>query len=433
MWDVYNHVADILLKMEQRRGSMKSLVFSLRDISLPAKKNIFALACRTLERKSVIDRVLESTSLLQKEPQLQYHLALVMVFDLLFGKCRLQCTGSIKRALMKHQAELLAAIAKELPKQQHSQPAHLPRYVRINSIKTSDDEVVSKLFASGFVLVSEQSDVCDKTTFCWDRDIPHLLVFHHSSSELLCNHPLYASSDIILQDKASCFSAFVLSPSPGSTVIDSCAAPGNKTTHLASIMANQGAIFAFDKDKTRLLTLNKMVQNAGAACVTTKLQDFLTVIPSSFPDVEYILVDPSCSGSGIVNRCDFQCEPGIDLRRLEKLSKFQEKILKHALSFPSVKRVLYSTCSVHKEENECVVERVLKEVQDSFELVHALPEWNRRGFPVFEEALKCIRIMPEDQTNGFFVAMFERKKQTSNVDGTVVCGSKVKKTFQAQR
>eukprot|EP00731_Ephydatia_muelleri_P001094 Em0001g1094a len=268
MWDVYNHVADILLKMEQRRGSMKSLVFSLRDISLPAKKNIFALACRTLERKSVIDRVLESTSLLQKEPQLQYHLALVMVFDLLFGKCRLQCTGSIKRALMKHQAELLAAIAKELPKQQHS-----------------------------------------------------------------------------------------------STVIDSCAAPGNKTTHLASIMANQGFVYGI-------------------------------------------------------------C---IDLRRLEKLSKFQEKILKHALSFPSVKRVLYSTCSVHKEENECVVERVLKEVQDSFELVHALPEWNRRGFPVFEEALKCIRIMPEDQTNGFFVAMFERKKQTSNVDGTVVCGSRLRR------
>eukprot|EP00731_Ephydatia_muelleri_P001084 Em0001g1084a len=183
MWDVYNHVADILLKMEQRRGSMKSLVFSLRDISLPAKKNIFALACRTLERKSVIDRVLESTSLLQKEPQLQYHLALVMVFDLLFGKCRLQCTGSIKRALMKHQAELLAAIAKELPKQQHSRCSAIPVVM------------IPQLF---------------------------LKVNRHISLDI--------------------------------------------------------AIFAFDKDKTRLLTLNKMVQNAGAACVTTKLQDFLTVV-----------------------------------------------------------------------------------------------------------------------------------------------------------
>lgn len=91
MWDVYNHVADVLLKMEQRRGSMKSLVFNLHDVSLPAKKNIFALACRTLERtypallvgkcthllnilmigKSVIDRVLESTSLLEKEPKVR--------------------------------------------------------------------------------------------------------------------------------------------------------------------------------------------------------------------------------------------------------------------------------------------------------------------------------------------------------------------------
>lgn len=144
-----------------------------------------------------------------------------MVFDLLFGKCRLQCTSSVKRVLMKHHAELQEAIAKdgELPKQHQSrctamhssgddtlvypkgQLTLLPRYVRINSIKTSDDEVVSKLCASGFVLVPEQPDVCDKTTFCWDKDIPHLLVFHHSSSELLRNHPLYTSSHIILQDK----------------------------------------------------------------------------------------------------------------------------------------------------------------------------------------------------------------------------------------
>lgn len=317
---------------------------------------------------------------------------------------------------MKHQVELKEAIEKEGEITNHSQSqlAHLPRYVRINSIKTSDNEVINKLCASGFVLVSKQSEVCDKTTFCWDRDIPHVLIFHHSSSEVLLQHPLYISSHIILQDKASCLPAFILSPPPGSNVIDSCAAPGNKTTHLASIMANRGAIFAFDKDKARLSTLNKMVQNAGATCVSTRLQNFLLVTPSAFPEVEYILVDPSCSGSGIVNRQDFQHTAKVDSRRLEKLSKFQETILKHALSFPSVKRVVYSTCSVHKEENECVVERVLKEAQDNFELVSVLPKWNRRGLPVFDEAPKCIRMEPEDGTNGFFVAMFQRKIQSAS-------------------
>ena len=81
------------------------------------------------------------------------------------------------------------------------QPAHLPRYVRINSIKANDAEVINKLCADGFVFVSKQSDVNSKTTFCCDKDIPHVLMFHHSSSELLLHHPLYASSHIVLQDK----------------------------------------------------------------------------------------------------------------------------------------------------------------------------------------------------------------------------------------
>ena len=96
------------------------------------------------------------------------------------------------------------------------------------------------------------------------------------------------------------------------------------------------------------------------------------------------------------------------------------------------------------------MERVLRDVQDCFELIHILPGWNRRGLQdVFEEggfsmcwsgrhisllsAPKCIRMMPEDRTNGFFVAMFQRKMQTSTSEGTEVLALKNSKGCSRKR
>ena len=131
--------------------------------------------------------------------------------------------------------------------------------------------------------------------------------------------------------------------------------------------------------------------------------------PIDYGNVEYILVDPSCSGSGIVKRHEVHHEVilvnvhsvtfvvcyQISSERLKSLSRFQVMILKHALSFPSVKRILYSTCSIHKEvswhtfsivlkqrlckENEIVISEVLQEYKDHFRLVHILPHWQTRG------------------------------------------------------
>ncbi|KAJ7347654.1 Putative 28S rRNA (cytosine-C(5))-methyltransferase [Desmophyllum pertusum] len=95
---------------------------------------------------------------------------------------------------------------------------------------------------------------------------------------------------------------------------------------------------------------------------------------------------------------------------LNQLAKFQLSVLNHALSFPFVKRVVYSTCSVHQQENEDVVEAALKANGDRYTLEHALPPWTHRGMAVFPGAEKCIRASPDqDYTNGFFVALFVKK------------------------
>ncbi|KAG0454696.1 hypothetical protein HPP92_023988 [Vanilla planifolia] len=96
--------------------------------------------------------------------------------------------------------------------------------------------------------------------------------------------------------------------------------------------------------------------------------------------------------------------------RVKKLAAFQRKALAHALSFPSVERVVYSTCSIHQEENEDVVMSVLPLATSlNFELGTPFPRWPRRGLPVFEGAEHLLRTDPSGDTQGFFIALFVKK------------------------
>lgn len=126
----------------------------------------------------------------------------------------------------------------------------------------------------------------------------------------------------------------------------------------------------------------------------------------TYKNVEYILLDPSCSGSGIVGRLDHltsvegerrhdykiiiilikfsetEMENDEQNQRLQSLSDFQVSALLHSFKFPNVKKVVYSTCSKHQEENEDVVKRILSS-QSEFKLSeNVFPVWTRRGLPI---------------------------------------------------
>lgn len=198
-------------------------------------------------------------------------------------------------------------------------------------------------------------------------------------------------------------------------------------------------------------------QQSRAAC----MQDFLTIDPltSNYADVDAVMLDPSCSGSGTAaTRMDHLLAtkapsmPAVDDRtnvsaadansstrfdalepsslesdletvaqvplvpvdeqkRVQGLAAFQKRALEHALTFPSAARVVYSTCSVYLEENEGVVAAVLPTAEAAgFSLMHALPQWHRRGAGSFSWAQKVVRVHPTiDGTDGFFVAVFERQ------------------------
>lgn len=212
-------------------------------------------------------------------------------------------------------------------------------------------------------------------------------------------------------------------------------------------------IFAFDRSSSRISILkdrlgdlapsvmldddyakSKTNNNNFPVSICPRHEDFLKVDPSDdkYKNVTSILLDPSCSGSGIVNTPDRLADTrkqNESDNRIESLSNFQLVALKHAMSFPQCNKIVYSTCSVNQRENEDVVAAALQETNDQiydddkkWELVspNALRHWKRRGFKVTnltQEQSQClIRVdgLDGDDTNGFFVSYFERKSIRHN-------------------
>lgn len=313
-----------------------------------------------------------------------------------------------------------------------------PRWVRVNRIKTTLEAQLSSTF-SGFKRSEDLGSVMtaskNEKVLHVDCHIPDLIALPAGYDIARCAG--YLSGDLIVQDKASCFPAYLLDVEANNgDIVDACAAPGNKTTQLAAFCATASqkgrTVHAFEKDTNRFKILTNMVQKAGGEQIITvhDQTDFLKVNSKdmAFKKVTAILLDPSCSGSGIVGRDEEQSmelpeatippenpkskkrkrkHTGEDksitrpdatqtaselvtedseqvTQRLTALSTFQLNLLQHAMSFPSATRIVYSTCSIHAEENENVVIRALAlgggwKLLQRAQQVSGIKAWGTRG------------------------------------------------------
>ncbi|KAG8703255.1 hypothetical protein FRC08_002986 [Ceratobasidium sp. 394] len=360
----------------------------------------------TLKMKPAILEIIGATPMMRDERRHLHsqNFAILLVHDLLFAPGGIQAAdGPIKQAVYRHKTRLQAELAKlkirkkvqsngELAQPDDPRAATIPRYLRVNRNKWSMQDA-TKYYTSKAYMVGAGPGMPSRNQFILDKDVPGLFIF--SPGYAIHSDDAYNSGKMLAQDKASCFPALVLDPPAldDTYVIDATAAPGNKTSHLSSLMGNRGKVFAFERNKRRFKTLEQMVQKAGCNNVEPISDDFLAQDPrdSRFAKVTHILLDPSCSGSGIVNRLDYLTqEDGDDdnSSRLAALSSFQKSMILHAIRFPAVTRIVYSTCSVHAEENEAVVRGVLEDGQmreSGFILAprsQVLPHWVRRGLPL---------------------------------------------------
>ncbi|KAF9064180.1 S-adenosyl-L-methionine-dependent methyltransferase [Rhodocollybia butyracea] len=434
----YFSAAEILDRLDNKKGSIKGLISTVAEKD---RKRTSALVIQTLKYKPVLVDVIEQAKLLKEERKKlsSLNLALVLVHDVLFSNGIQAGDGPIKQSILRHKTRLHSELQKlkikrgvksneELAQTGDIRAALIPRYVRVNTTLWSIDDAVQYFTSNGFILKDSYDSLqTSKQEFSKDEHIPALLLFHPQVS--FQDEEAYRNGKVILQDKASCFPAVVLDPpaSPDAVVIDATSAPGNKTSHLSTLMCNLGTLFAFERDRKRFSTLQTMLAKAKCKNVEPVNADFLTVDPSDpkYSQVTHILLDPSCSGSGIVNRLDYLVESeqeteSLQEDRLNKLAGFQLMMIKHAMKFPSVKRIVYSTCSIYAIEDEHVVRSALKSdeaLSANFELAppnEVLPQWKRRGYPNEMDdpshAISMVRCLPgEDATNGFFVSCFVRR------------------------
>jgi 16S rRNA (cytosine967-C5)-methyltransferase len=206
---------------------------------------------------------------------------------------------------------------------------------------------------------------------------------------------------VYLQDEASQLVAHLLDVAPGDRVLDLCAAPGSKTSHLAAL-APQALIIAADLHEHRLCTLSELAKQQGASKIKLAACDATHRLPFADASFDRVLVDAPCSGSGTLRR-----NPEIRWRLnpadIAELSSKQTLILRNAA--PMVRRggrLIYSTCALEPEENEMVVEKFARE-HDEFEQVK-LAAWAD-----LQTETGAIRTWPHRHgTDGFFVKAFER-------------------------
>lgn len=484
----YHTAGKLVDRVITEHKGLKTIAFSGRKNQCTNKAS-YAQACETLRHKALLDAILNHDDgklgqAVQFDDTRSKGLLYVLLFELLFGKYKsIRGGGKVKRNIIKNEKELrrikdvvcaerAAACGNgDVTTGGLRDAPVFPRYVRINTLKTTAREVVDTLRAD----LGGDDDDGDELEIYADRHVPDLLVLSPSISSQLHNHDLVKSGKIVLQDKSSCFSALVLSRSSSTAglgdYIDACAAPGNKTQHLAALVSKRiqerasknskelcgkqskkekksrdannntkSKIFAFDRSSKRVKILRDRLSVMVPDDDTIRVhmnplhQDFLKADASDdrFASVRSILLDPSCSGSGIVNAPDRQADGGDSDSRIKSLANFQLVALKHAMmSFPKVDRIVYSTCSVHEEENEQVVATALKETtgemegdDDNMHWVLTKPacmdHWERRGHVAAgltaEQAECLIRAdgLKGDNTNGFFVSYFERKRCARN-------------------
>lgn len=174
-----------------------------------------------------------------------------------------------------------------------------------------------------------------------------------------------------IQDESTAMASLLLAPQPGETVIDLCAAPGGKTLHLAQLMGDTGRLLAVDVQADRLALLEENVHRLELSSVTPLVVDGTRFCSEP---VDRILLDVPCSGLGVLAR-----RADLRWRRREKdiqnISRLQRALLENAGRLLKPGGVLvYSTCTLEPEENECVIEAFLKDAKNFEVDVSEVPE-----------------------------------------------------------
>lgn len=226
--------------------------------------------------------------------------------------------------------------------------------------------------------------------------------------------PAFQSGLFVVQDESSMLVSHVLGPKPGAVVVDSCAGPGGKATHLAQLMENRGRLWAFDIHEHRLQLIKATAGRLGIDIIETCPGDATNLPEQLYETADYLLIDAPCSGLGVIRRRpDLRWkvrEADLDRHARQQLALLNGSIacLKKGCS------LIYSTCSTEPEENIGVIRSFLK-THSEFELsdiTDLLPFTLESEEDRLEAGQGYLQLLPQRyNTDGFFLAYLRKKKE----------------------
>jgi 16S rRNA (cytosine967-C5)-methyltransferase len=263
----------------------------------------------------------------------------------------------------------------------------LPTYIRINTLKAAESELLREIGSEGV-------------------DVEKVDGLSHSYKVVGKKAPIVRTSSFrngffVIQDKASCLATEVADPQPGMTVLDVCAAPGVKTTHLAQLMENRGEIYSIDYSRRRMRIWKGEIGRMNSRISQPIIGDGVFSLPFQNITADVVILDPPCTSTGGFSRVP-SAKWRLTSRSIRNMAVIQWKMLNHCAEF--VKEgghMVYSTCSITVEENESLIERFLR-LNPDFQLDDMSP---RIGLPGLRGQNLSQRLYPHlHECNGFFIA-----------------------------
>ena len=260
--------------------------------------------------------------------------------------------------------------------------------LRTNTLKTTRSNLLEVLQAAGFEAVPskwcEEGIICTKTA---------------GLNALMEKAP----DAFYMQDESSMLVAHAACSQPGMTVLDLCAAPGGKTTHLAQLMQNKGRIYACDIHPHKMELIKENAVRLGIDIIEPVLMDASVFKPEWADAADCVLVDAPCSGFGVLRR-RAEARWRKNKKDLKVFPPLQKAILQNAARYVKPGgRLVYSTCTLEQAENNLLVS----------EFLNANTEFEYAGFehPLTGEAINELQLLPQrDNVDGFYICVMRRKE-----------------------
>lgn len=222
------------------------------------------------------------------------------------------------------------------------------------------------------------------------------------------NLDLFKKGYFTIQDEAAGFTAEVLSPCNGDYVLDACSAPGGKTTYMAEIMKDIGKIEAWDLHEHRINLINENAKRLGINIINASVNDATKLDNQYIESFDKILLDVPCMGIGVIKR-----KPDIKWQRkpedVKEIKEIQYQILNNCSKYlKKGGELVYSTCSILKEENEEIINKFL-ENNKNFKISKYEKNQKNELYKYLEND-RYFKVYPSEKNDGFFICKLTKEE-----------------------